>query len=61
MCGAAQPPFNTQARAEAGFGEGWYMPLAAPAEPAAPAAGPQHVASNVAARPPPTPVTAAFA
>jgi hypothetical protein len=25
----AQPPFNTQARAEAGFGEQWYLPLAA--------------------------------
>ena len=28
MC-PAQPPFNTQARAEAGFGEQWYLPLAA--------------------------------
>ena len=24
-----QPPFNTVARAQAGFGEEWYMPIAA--------------------------------
>ena len=28
MCSVVQPPFNTEARAEAGFGEHWYLPLA---------------------------------
>lgn len=28
MC--LQPPFNEEARAKAGFGPGWYLPLATP-------------------------------
>jgi len=47
---ALQPPFNEAARAQAGFGPEWYMPLAAgPAVPAQSKAAPAAVQANAAA------------
>ncbi len=37
--GSLRPPFNTAARAEAGFSEDWYLPLATPPGGAGPAGG----------------------
>lgn len=46
---ALQPPFNEAARAQAGFGPEWYMPLAAgPTVPPQPKAAAAHAAASVA-------------
>jgi len=49
-----QPPFNEAARAQAGFGPEWYMPIAAaPNSTPAGDAGAQQQAASVAMSPAP--------
>lgn len=42
-----QPPFNEEARAQAGFGPQWYMPLAMPSKNAATAANVEREVSKM--------------